>query len=260
MNNDRRSSRSSSSWDGVADWYLGWSGARGSLHHRKLAIPMVMDLLDCRRGQQILDIGCGPGALAAHVRNAGAHYTGIDLSAKLIAFGRRHNPEARFLVGDATRLPQHPQLRPHTFDAAVFLLSVQDIAPLAQAMTSAAWVLKPGGRLVMLMTHPCFRIPRQSGWGWDGQRRLWYRRIDRYLTELEIPMQPHTRGTGITRSYHRPLSVYIAALTAAGFIVDALRESPMLPNRDRRALRSGQRADNCDIPLFLALGARLPGD
>ena len=41
------------------------------------------------------------------------------------------------------------------------------VDPLEPALASAAWALRPGGRLALLLTHPCFRIPRQSGWGWD---------------------------------------------------------------------------------------------
>ncbi len=33
------------SWDPVADWYAGWTGAEGSEHHRRLAIPALLDLL-----------------------------------------------------------------------------------------------------------------------------------------------------------------------------------------------------------------------
>jgi hypothetical protein len=46
-------------------------------------------------------------------------------------------------------------------------------------VASAAWALQPGGRLVLLLTHPCFRIPRQSNWDWDQGSRLRYRRVDR---------------------------------------------------------------------------------
>ena len=48
MSKNRRSQRRKNeprtSWTPVADWYNGWVGAKGSEHHRKLAIPMVLDL------------------------------------------------------------------------------------------------------------------------------------------------------------------------------------------------------------------------
>jgi SAM-dependent methyltransferase len=253
VENSRRR-RTSRSWDGVADWYVGWSGAEGSIHHRELAIPAVRALLALRRNERVIDLGCGPGGLARTLRGRGVHYTGVDSSRKLIRFARRHNggDGVRFLCGDVTHVPIHPDVTAASFDAAVFLLSLQDIDPLARAIAAAAWALRPGGRLVVLMTHPCFRVPRQSGWGWDSRRKLHYRRVDRYLTVLDVPMQPHSDGRGTTRSFHRPLSAYVDALAGAGFLIDALREMPA-PVR----IAPSDRAGNADIPLFMGIRAIL---
>jgi SAM-dependent methyltransferase len=234
--NDRRAS--SRSWDAVAGWYAGWVGKDGSRHHRQLAIPALLDLLEVRAGESLIDIGCGPGVLAPPVAKAGARYTGVDLSPKLIAIARQnHAGSGRFLVADATRLAEAPPLQSLSFDAACFLLSLQDIDPLDAAIASAASMLRPGGRLVMLMTHPCFRVPRQSGWGWDENRSLQFRRVDRYLTPLAVPMQDYGGGrSGTTRSYHRPLSAYAAALSAA-----ALRLTRCARSRGRTAARRRKR-------------------
>lgn len=248
---------SSRSWDAVANWYIGWAGAEGSRHHRELAIPAMMKLLALQPGEHLLDIGCGAGALAPAVKAAGARYCGLDKSSRLIAHGRRHHGgKVRLLVGEATKLAASSSLRREEFDAASFLLSLQDIDPLDAALASARWALHPGGRLVIVMTHPCFRIPRQSGWGWDEARGLRYRRIDRYLTSLDIPMQEYGRkgraGGGTTRSYHRPLQSYFTALSENGFLIDALEEIPApAPEGEGRALR----LSSGDIPLFLAIRA-----
>jgi hypothetical protein len=58
--------------------------------------------------------------------------------------------------------------------------------------------------MVLLLTHPCFRVPRQSGWGWDEQRKLQYRRVDRYLTPSVSRCMP---TLGQKRGLH---SVFIA--------------------------------------------------
>jgi SAM-dependent methyltransferase len=245
----------SHSWDPVADWYAGWVGPEGSEHHRRLAIPALLELLQPAPGEHVLDVGCGPGVLAPHVAGAGARYTGVDASRKLIAFARRHHgAHGRFVTGDATRLPELPEVGEGAFDAAVFLLSIQDIDPLEAALASAARALRPGGRLVMLMTHPCFRVPRQSGWGWDVQRRLRYRRVDRYLTRLAVPMKSYGRG-GATRSYHRPLGAYVNGLAAQGLLVDCVREIPTFRTHPPGPHAKAERAAMREIPLFLALRA-----
>ncbi|NTV63486.1 MAG: class I SAM-dependent methyltransferase [Oscillochloris sp.] len=137
------------SWDDLADWYDGWAGA-GSDHHRTLAIPALLELLALRPGERLLDIGCGPAPLAPHVARAGASYTGIDLSPRMVAHARaRHAGAVHFLVADARDLAGSPGLRAGAFDAAVFLLSLQNIDPLEPALASAAWALRSGGRLML---------------------------------------------------------------------------------------------------------------
>jgi SAM-dependent methyltransferase len=245
--------RSSRSWDPVADWYAGWAGKQGSRHHKQLAIPLAMELLSPKPGEAIADLGCGPGVMAPYIATAGATLTGIDLSPKLIALARlHHDGSGRFHIGDVTRLKRMPQLKPGSFDAALFLLSIQDIDPLEAAVDSAAWLLRPRGRLVLAMLHPCFRVPRQSGWGWDGNRRLQYRRLDSYMSPLAVPMQSYPGGIGATRSYHRPLGAYVETLAAAGLSITAMREIAGLCGNN--ASRAERRA-TAEFPLLLGIRA-----
>jgi len=59
--NRRRTGRdkkplAATNWDAVARWYDGWMGQDGSEHHRKVAVPALMELLEPRPGESILDI------------------------------------------------------------------------------------------------------------------------------------------------------------------------------------------------------------
>ena len=250
------------SWERVATWYDGWVGDRGSAYHQQLAIPAVLDLLRPQPGEEILDIGGGQGVLAPSVAEAGAHVTVVDASARLInAAKRRHARlrDARFLVGDASRLQAVAGLELGGYDAAVFMLSIQDMDPLHDIGNGVDWALGARGRVVVLMTHPAFRQPRHSGWGFDEGRKLTYRRIDGYLGEMAVPMK--SLGGGLpTRSFHRPISAYVNAFADAGFAVDAMLEIPDLPpdRRPGKVARGDARA-NAEIPIFLGLRAvRLP--
>ena len=75
------------------------------------------------------------------------------------------NALRRFDLADARTLATVPALGQSTFDAAIFHLSIQDMDPLEDVLGSIRHILRPGARLVILMTHPCFRVPRLSGWG-----------------------------------------------------------------------------------------------
>ena len=242
----------------MATWYDGWVGDRGSAYHRELAIPATLDLLDPRPDEEVLDLGGGQGVLAPYLVEAGARVTVVDASAKLVAAAKRRHGRlrnARFLVGDARRLPAVAGLVPASFDGATMLLAIQDMDPLEEVMRSLDWALKPVSRVVLLMTHPAFRQPRHSGWGYDEGRKLTYRRIDGYLGEMAVPMKSLAGGQP-TRSFHRPISAYVNALAGVGFATDAMLELPDLPpeRRPGKAARGDARAQ-AEIPIFLGLRA-----
>ena len=217
-----------------------------------------MDLLQPQSGEEVLDVGGGQGVLAPHLVNAGASVTVVDASAKLIAAAQRRHARLRgahFVTGDARRLMAVSGLAEASFDAAVFMLSIQDMDPLDDVVRSLDWALRPAARVVLLMTHPAFRQPRHSGWGFDEGRKLTYRRIDAYLGEMAVPMK--SLGGGLpTRSFHRPISTYVNALAEIGFATDAMLEIPDLPpdRRPGKAARGDARA-NAEIPIFLGLRA-----
>ncbi len=242
----------------MATWYDGWVGDRGSTYHRELAIPAVLDLLQPAAGEGILDVGGGQGVLAPHLVRAGTSVTVVDASSKLIGAAKRRHRSlrgARFLVGDARRLPAMADLDPGSFDGATFMLSIQDMDPLEDVVRGVGWALADVSRVVLLMTHPAFRQPRHSGWGVDEGRKLTYRRIDAYLGEMAVPMKSLAGGSP-TRSFHRPISAYVNALADIGFATDAMLELPDLPpdRRPGKAARGDARA-NAEIPIFLGLRA-----
>jgi hypothetical protein len=135
-------------------------------------------------------------------------------------------------------------------DVCVYLLSIQDMNPLDAIFSSAAATLREEGYIAMVMTHPCFRIPRQSGWGYEQGRKLQYRRIDRYLSPLKIPMKQHKQGATI--SFHRPLQTYINTLADCGLYVDRMDEITTFQQGQTRA----ERRANDEFPLFMALRAK----
>ncbi|HEX5270078.1 MAG TPA: bifunctional glycosyltransferase/class I SAM-dependent methyltransferase [Gemmataceae bacterium] len=94
------------------------------------------------RPLDVLDVGCGPGFLAARLREAGHRVVGIDREDT--AEVRRNC--TRFLVGDADGpLPLAPSER---FDVIIFADVLEHLRDPEGALIRARRHLRPGGRLL----------------------------------------------------------------------------------------------------------------
>ena len=71
--------------------------------------PLDRQLLDrfaaevANRGD-VCDIGCGPGQVARHLRDAGTAVFGVDISPKMAEVARRLNPDISFREGNVLAL------------------------------------------------------------------------------------------------------------------------------------------------------------
>ncbi len=260
MERQRKARRPGTAWTGeVARWYESLIGEEGSGFHRDLIFPQTLRLLELKEGERVLDLACGEGAFCRVLHKLGVQAVGLDASRDLIRYARRKSDRGiRYLVGDAQKLGE--VFGAGEFDAIACLLAIQNIDPLGPVFAGCQRVLRPGGRLVLVMTHPCFRVPRQSGWGWDAERKLLYRRIDRYLSPLKVPIQVHPGSAPgiVSWSFHRPLQSYVNGLAQTGLCITALEEWPShhVSGPGPRA-RAENRA-RAEVPLFLALRAHQP--
>jgi hypothetical protein len=159
------------------------------------------------------------------------------------------------LVADASRPGPWSDA---SHDAAVCLMAVHDVADLDGLCRNLAHALKPEGRAVLVMMHPCFRIPRQSHWGWDDTKKIQFRRLDCYASPLEIPITTHPgrRSGEQTMFHHRPLAECLNSLGRAGLAITAAEE---LCSHRRSQPGPRSRAEHRaarEFPLFLALVLR----
>lgn len=71
------------------------------------------------RGSRVLDAGCGPGRVGAHLHEVGHEVVGVDADPVLIAAAEEDHPGPRWLVGDLAELDLPAQGIDAAFDAIV---------------------------------------------------------------------------------------------------------------------------------------------
>lgn len=103
----------------------------------------LIELLDPRAGERILDVGCGTGHLTARIAEVDTEVLGIDASPTMIEQARKNYPLLRFEVLDALEMDLSNQFDAVFSNAALHWITEPEIA--ASRIIDA---LKPGGRLV----------------------------------------------------------------------------------------------------------------
>ncbi|HYK92893.1 MAG TPA: class I SAM-dependent methyltransferase [Thermoplasmata archaeon] len=248
---------------GFGAWYDEKQGDTGDLWHRTLIDPGLLQRLGALpSGTRVLDVGCGNGYLTRRLAREGARVTGVDLSEELIDAARaRERAEPlgiTYTVGDAAAMDFLPD---HGFDVAIANMSLMDIENGEATLREMGRVVRPGGRLVASLSHPCFDIDTRSAWSYEvvGPTSTVYRKVTGYRTPHsdEYIWDPGSRPEIRTVGYHRPLSWYAHALRAAKFVIVDLDEPAPQPGFVSRRIA---REWIDDIPLHLVIEARREGD
>ncbi|GIW07569.1 MAG: class I SAM-dependent methyltransferase [Dehalococcoidia bacterium] len=252
-----------SDWEAIAVWYDAKMGDEGDLWHRTLIDPALVALLGEVAGQRLLDLGCGNGYLSRRFARAGAAVTAIDASGPAVALARaREEREPLGIVYHQADAAHLTMLADGTIDVAIANMTLMDIADAAGAIGEVGRVLRPGGRFVAVLAHPCFETGPSSVWEieFSGYQQTVARKTRRYreVHVDEIPWPTDQPGVVLfTKSYHRPLSWYVGAYRAAGLAIVALEEPSPL---DEMIGRSPQAEWIRDVaPLHCAIEAiKLP--
>lgn len=114
--------------------------ARNARFVSELGTPLI-ELLSPRRGERVLDLGCGDGELTARLADTGCSVVGVDASAEQVAAARARGLDAR--VMDARRLEFRGE-----FDAVLSNAALHWIREADAVLAGVARALRPGGRFV----------------------------------------------------------------------------------------------------------------
>lgn len=210
-----------------------------------IEIPALYRMLAPVAGASIVELGCGAGALARRLADAGAaHVVAVDSSHRMLSLAGRH-PRIRYLRADLERLTLPEQCA----DLVVSSLALHYVADYQNLVQRVAGWLRPGGRFVFSIEHPiCTATDPMTGWLETGDGTVWP--VDDYVAEG--PRSQHWIVEGV-RKYHRRVTTLIGGLLDAGLELAGIDE----PAPGPAAVRSHPHlAEHLRRPPVLLLSAR----
>lgn len=123
-------------------------------------------LQGCR---SILSVGCGPAVIEKELQEKGFDVTGLDVSKEAL----QGAPDSiRKVVGSAERM----EFESNSFDAIIYVASLQFISNYEKALREAARVLKPNGKLIVMLLNPA-----------SGFFKAKTREADSYVNKIKHP-------------------------------------------------------------------------
>ena len=262
MAREDENSRVLRAWNAIAAF---WDKhmAEGNDFFNTLVWPAVEKLLQPAAGERLLDVACGNGLTSRRLAHAGARVTAFDFSEAMIGLARKHDAGIDYRVLDATDRAALLELGIGAFDGALCNMAIMDMADIGPLMSALASLLRPGGRFVFSILHPCFNNPAvvQMGELEDQSGNF----VTTYSVKVSRYMTPFTQ-TGLAMHgqpephpyFHRPLGALLEPAFSAGLAMDAMEECAFTPEH-----RGGNTALSWDgrfseIPAVLVVRLRKP--
>ena len=235
-------------WEDQAESWVRWARTPGHDSYADYG-PGFLDGIVPPAGHRTLDLGCGEGRVARDLASRGHLVVGVDASPTMVSHARDADSAGRYLVADAAALP----FRDAGFDLIVAYNTLMDFDDLPAAMSEAARVLEPGGRLCVCVLHPT----AEAGAFASHEPNSPFVITHDYF-ERRSYREPFERD-GLTMTFSSwtyPLQAYAGIIEDSGLLIERIRE-PMVPE-EAIALDPGE-ARWARLPLFLFLRAVKPG-
>lgn len=238
--------------------------AEGNDFFNVLIWPAVQKLLQPSAGERLLDVACGNGLTSRRLAHAGASVTAFDFSEPMIDLARKRgeSPHIDYRVIDATDREALLDLGAGSFDGALCNMALMDMANIEPLMHALASLLRPNGRFVFSVLHPCFNNPATIQMGELEDRSgvlvtTYSVKTSRYLTPysqsgLAMPQQPRPHPY-----FHRPLSALLSPAFDAGLVLDAIEERAFPPENTGGSSPLSWNGRFSEIPAVLICRLRL---
>lgn len=165
-------------------------------YEQNVRSEIVLNYLSPKKGDKILDIGCGNARDIVYIVEKGAEVTGIDISEGMIVEAKKDLEVLGYKnitleVGDATNL----DYADNQFDKVLCSEVIEHIPNADKALDEICRILKPGGKLVLSTPNPV------SWYGFDRYiiwekifRKEWPHPFDNWRSLRELSVMTKTKG------------------------------------------------------------------
>jgi len=227
-------------WSENAAFWDEKMGEAGNDFFQWLVAPSAERLLELQPGWTVLEIACGNGIFSRRMAAQGVNVVATDVSDAMIEIAKSRpvsgSGNVTYHVIDAADYEALLALGEGRFDAAVCNMAIMDMPVIDPLFAALGKLLKPGGRFVFTLMHPCFnsagltRVTEETDEG-GVLRTIHSVKVNQYHTPvthvgLAIVGQPKPQ-----HYFHRSLSDLLGRCFRAGFALNGLEE-PVFPATD----------------------------
>lgn len=205
-------------WDGICDNRQNAIISGRDISLISVTAPCILRNITETHPKNILDAGCGTGYITSLVANKVGHCCncwGIDVSSRSISIAEKNytSDNVHFL-----RTSIEDFISPVLFDICISNMALISDPTYLNTIKKLYSVLIPGGKLFIMITHPCF-WPKY----WGLQEQFWFRYNEEMYIEHNFSISL-VKSMGNTTYIHRPAESYINGLIAAGFSIECIEE------------------------------------
>lgn len=221
--------KSNEAWKTLSEWW-DESVQDGDLFHKLLVFPGVLNLIGCRPGLRILDLGCGNGALSRKLSALGTDVVAVDVSETFIKKAiERSDGAIQYQVTDLTADSELQALSScGQFDVVVCSMVLHDLPTLEPLLGALPSLISEEGCFIFSIPHPCFNMGSVNLDFFSDSPSI---SRASYVASEHLEMKSKPNQPVNQHCFHRSIAELFSLFFSKGMVLDGLEE-PSVSNLD----------------------------